>query len=64
MKELVLKKRLELEDVCRNAHMEPDMNTAPEKIIALIDSGMCSDTKLELADGQFFNNLRTFHIQV
>jgi len=31
--------------------MEPDMNTAPEKIIALIDSGMCSDTKLELADG-------------
>jgi len=51
MKELVLKKRLELEDVCRNAHMEPDMNTAPEKIIALIDSGMCSDTKLELADG-------------
>jgi len=51
MKELVLKKRLELEDVCRDAHMEPDMNTAPEKIIALIDSGMCSDTKLELADG-------------
>nr|AGT15900.1 hypothetical protein SHCRBa_121_B20_F_50 [Saccharum hybrid cultivar R570] len=40
MKELVLKKRLELEDICRNAHMEPDMSTAPEKIIALIDSGL------------------------
>jgi protein regulator of cytokinesis 1 len=40
MKELVLKKRLELEDICSNAHMEPDMSTAPEKITALIDSGI------------------------
>jgi len=46
MKELVLKKRLELEDVCRNAHMEPDMNTAPEKIIALIDSGLVDPCEL------------------
>ena len=40
MKELVLKRRLELENICRNAHMEPDVSTAPEKIIALIDSGI------------------------
>ncbi|OEL17257.1 65-kDa microtubule-associated protein 7 [Dichanthelium oligosanthes] len=46
MKELVLKKRLELEDVCRKAHMEPDMNTAPEKIIALIDSGLVDPCEL------------------
>ncbi|WVZ56152.1 hypothetical protein U9M48_006723 [Paspalum notatum var. saurae] len=46
MKELVLKKRLELEDICRNAHMEPDMSTAPEKIIALIDSGLVDTCEL------------------
>lgn len=40
MKELVLKRRVELENICRNAHMEPDTNTAPEKIVALIDSGI------------------------
>jgi Ase1/PRC1/MAP65 family protein len=41
MKELVLKKRLELEEICKHAHMEPDMSTAPDKITALIDSGIC-----------------------
>ncbi|CAD6202830.1 unnamed protein product [Miscanthus lutarioriparius] len=46
MKELVLKKRLELEDICKNAHMEPDMSTAPEKIIALIDSGLVDPCEL------------------
>ncbi|XP_062210500.1 65-kDa microtubule-associated protein 6-like [Phragmites australis] len=46
MKELVLKKRLELEDICRNAHMEPDVSTAPEKIIALIDSGLVDPCEL------------------
>jgi protein regulator of cytokinesis 1 len=40
MKELVLKKRMELEEVCRNAHLEPDPNTAEDKLVALIESGM------------------------
>ncbi|XP_024536274.1 65-kDa microtubule-associated protein 1 [Selaginella moellendorffii] len=40
MKELVLKKRSELEDICRRAHMECDENVSEEKISALIDSGM------------------------
>lgn len=40
MKDLVLKKRLELEEVCRNAHMEPDPSTAEERLVALIESGM------------------------
>ncbi|PKU85196.1 65-kDa microtubule-associated protein 6 [Dendrobium catenatum] len=40
MKELVLKKRLELEEVCREAHIEPDMSTASDKWCALIDSGL------------------------
>lgn len=40
MKELVLKKRLDLEEICRNAHMEPDASTAEEKTNAMIDSGL------------------------
>ncbi len=39
MKELVLKRRLELESICRSMHVEPDTSTVPEKSIALIDSG-------------------------
>ncbi|KAK3147870.1 hypothetical protein QOZ80_3BG0287790 [Eleusine coracana subsp. coracana] len=46
MKELVLKKRMELEDICRHAHMEPDISTAPEKIVALIDSGLVDPCEL------------------
>ncbi|RWW09404.1 hypothetical protein GW17_00027110 [Ensete ventricosum] len=42
MKELVLRKRMELEEICRTAHIEPDTSTASEKIGALIDSdGFC-----------------------
>ncbi|KAG6497226.1 hypothetical protein ZIOFF_045118 [Zingiber officinale] len=40
MKELVLKKRSELEEICINTHIEPDVSTAPEKICALLDSCM------------------------
>ncbi|VAH88593.1 unnamed protein product [Triticum turgidum subsp. durum] len=46
MKELVLKRRVELENICRNAHMEPDTSTAPEKIVALIDSGLVDPCEL------------------
>lgn len=44
MKELVLKRRLELENICRSMHVEPDASTVPEKSIALIDSGTYSTT--------------------
>lgn len=40
MKELVMKKRSELEDICHKTHIEPDPSTAPEKSTALIDSGL------------------------
>jgi len=40
MKELVQKRRSELEEICKKAHMEPDMSTATEKTNALIDSGV------------------------
>lgn len=40
MKELVLRKRLELEEVCKSAHLEPDINLAADKLIAVIDSGI------------------------
>ncbi|MQL85487.1 hypothetical protein Taro_018010 [Colocasia esculenta] len=46
MKELVLKKRSELEEVCRRAHIEPDNSTSPEKSIALIDSGIVDPSEL------------------
>lgn len=40
MKELVMKKRSELEEICRITHIEPDTSTAAEKSNAMIDSGM------------------------
>ncbi|WOK97526.1 65-kDa microtubule-associated protein 6-like [Canna indica] len=46
MKELVLKKRTELEEICRDAHIEPDMNTTAEKVSALIDSGIVDSSGL------------------
>ncbi|KAG0471247.1 hypothetical protein HPP92_015793 [Vanilla planifolia] len=46
MKELVLKKRQELEEVCRQAHIEADISTAPEKLCALIDSGILDPCEL------------------
>lgn len=39
MKELVMKRRSDLEDVCKMTHIEPDTSTNPEKSTALIDSG-------------------------
>ncbi len=39
MKELVVKRRMELEDICRCAHVEPDASTTEEKLIAMVDSG-------------------------
>lgn len=46
MKELVLKRRLELENICRSIHVEPDASTVPEKSIALIDSGLVNPSEL------------------
>ncbi|XP_062212224.1 65-kDa microtubule-associated protein 6-like [Phragmites australis] len=46
MKELVLKRRVELENICRSMHVEPDASTVPEKSIALIDSGLVNPSEL------------------
>lgn len=46
MKELVMKRRSELEDLCRKTHIEPDSSTAPEKSNALIDSGLVDPCEL------------------
>ncbi|CAM6085418.1 unnamed protein product [Calypogeia fissa] len=46
MKELVQKKRSELEEICRRAHMEPDPSTAPDKTDALIESGIVEPSVL------------------
>ncbi|CAD6206427.1 unnamed protein product [Miscanthus lutarioriparius] len=46
MKELVLKRRPELENICRSMHVEPDASTVPEKSIALIDSGLVNPSEL------------------
>ncbi|KAA8532413.1 hypothetical protein F0562_032449 [Nyssa sinensis] len=42
MKELVMKRRSELEDICYKTHIEPDPSTAAEKSNAMIDSGLIS----------------------
>ncbi|KAG0629549.1 hypothetical protein M758_1G111600 [Ceratodon purpureus] len=46
MKELVLKKRLDLEEVCKSAHLEPDANTAVDKLIAVMDAGTVDAAEL------------------
>ncbi|XVE91852.1 hypothetical protein REPUB_Repub01dG0047100 [Reevesia pubescens] len=46
MKELVLKRRSELEDICRMTHIEPDASTAVEKSNAMIDSGLVDPSEL------------------
>ncbi|OMO72559.1 Microtubule-associated protein, MAP65/Ase1/PRC1 [Corchorus olitorius] len=46
MKELVMKRRLELEEICRMIHIEPDASTAAEKSNALIDSGLVDPSEL------------------
>lgn len=46
MKELVLKKRSELEDMCCKSHIQPDPSTAADKTNALIDSGLVDPCEL------------------
>ncbi|KAL1550601.1 65-kDa microtubule-associated protein 6 [Salvia divinorum] len=46
LKELVLKKRSELEDMCCKIHIQPDQSTAADKTSALIDSGLVDPCEL------------------
>ncbi|CAI9755248.1 unnamed protein product [Fraxinus pennsylvanica] len=46
MKELVMKKRLELEDICYRTHIKLDPSMADDKINALIDSGVVDPCEL------------------
>ncbi|XP_014630850.1 65-kDa microtubule-associated protein 6 isoform X2 [Glycine max] len=46
MKELVFKKRSELEEICRLTHIEPDPSIVAEKASALIDSGLVDPFEL------------------
>jgi hypothetical protein len=39
MKELVVKRRMELEEICICAHIELDASTMEEKFIAMMDLG-------------------------
>lgn len=43
MKELVLKKRSELEEICRKTHMVPEYDSSMEYAIEAIESGMFFD---------------------
>lgn len=43
MKELVLKKRSELEEFCRKTHMVPEVDSTMEDAIEAIESGICLD---------------------
>ncbi|CAI9096887.1 OLC1v1033133C1 [Oldenlandia corymbosa var. corymbosa] len=46
MKELVLKRRQELEDICSQTHIQPDSSTAADKANAMIDSGLLDPSEL------------------
>ncbi|KAL3502126.1 hypothetical protein ACH5RR_036575 [Cinchona calisaya] len=46
MKELVLKRRQELEDICCRTHIQPDPSTAADKANAMIDSGLLDPCEL------------------
>ncbi|KAJ7561678.1 hypothetical protein O6H91_03G037300 [Diphasiastrum complanatum] len=46
IKELVLKKRAELEDICRRAHMESDASLSQDTVIALVESGIVDPSEL------------------
>ncbi|XP_042066457.1 65-kDa microtubule-associated protein 6-like [Salvia splendens] len=46
LKELVMKKRSELEDLCCKIHIQPDQSTAAEKTSVLIDSGLVDPCEL------------------
>ncbi|CAA2999957.1 65-kDa microtubule-associated 6-like [Olea europaea subsp. europaea] len=46
MKELVMKKRSELEYICCKNHIQPDSSTAADKTNAMIDSGLVSPCEL------------------
>ncbi|XP_024924709.1 65-kDa microtubule-associated protein 6 isoform X2 [Ziziphus jujuba] len=46
MKELVMKRRSELEELCRITHIEPDTSTSAEKSNAMIDSGLVDPSEL------------------
>ncbi|KAL6655478.1 hypothetical protein ACP70R_006304 [Stipagrostis hirtigluma subsp. patula] len=46
LKEIVLKRRRELEEICQNAHIEPDVSTAPDQTDDLIDSGLIDPSEL------------------
>ncbi|MCD7452935.1 hypothetical protein HAX54_018762 [Datura stramonium] len=46
MKELVMKRRAELEDICYKNHIEPDPSTSADKSSAMIDSGLVDPCEL------------------
>uniref|UniRef100_A0A3Q7GP63 Uncharacterized protein n=1 Tax=Solanum lycopersicum TaxID=4081 RepID=A0A3Q7GP63_SOLLC len=46
MKELVMKRRAELEDLCCRTHIQPDSSTAADKSSAMIDSGLVDPCEL------------------
>ena len=50
MKELVLKKRSELEESCRKTHMVPEVDSTMEDAIEAIESGICLDDCCGLTD--------------
>nr|GEV20935.1 65-kDa microtubule-associated protein 6-like [Tanacetum cinerariifolium] len=46
MRELVMKRRVELEEICFKMHIEPDPSTAIDKSNAMIDSGLVDPGEL------------------
>lgn len=56
MKELVMKKRSELEEICRKTHMVPENDCSIEYAIEAIESGICSANIYLISDTTFNSN--------
>lgn len=67
MKELVIKRRAELEDICYKNHIDPDPSTSADKSSAMIDSGKTSnlgDIKLYSTKMSVHRNEFKLHLKV
>lgn len=51
MKELVLKKRSELEEICRRTHLVAETDTSMEYAIEAIETGMSLNETIGMGDG-------------
>lgn len=61
MKELVLKKRSELEEICRRTHLVAETDPSMDFAIEAIESGMSLIETIGMANGYYWTLLGLYH---